>query len=209
MTHRERDVREASTKAKDKLKAMFDGTFARREVYAAMKAVGADAAPTSEARRASEYLMREFERNGAALSPEKQEVLMSKLGQIEALCSSFCAALNEDATCVEFDEVELEGVDASAYAQGEAEGTRRVGLIAPDIMPVLQFAKRPLTRRRMAEAKAKQCQEVNTDRFLRVIELRNEVRTNARIRVARRVHVEAKDGEYTGTCGRFLERFAG
>ena len=31
MTHRERDVREASTKAKDKLKAMFDGTFARRE----------------------------------------------------------------------------------------------------------------------------------------------------------------------------------
>ena len=174
MTHRERDVREASTKAKDKLKAMFDGTFARREVYEAMKAVGADAAPTSEARRASEYLMREFERNGAALSAEKQEVLMSKLGEIEALCSSFCAALNEDATCVEFAEAELDGVDVSAYAQGEMEGTRRVGLIAPDIMPVLQFARRASTRKRMAEAKAKQCQDVNTDRFLRVIELRNE-----------------------------------
>ena len=174
MTHRERDVRERSTKAKDSLKMMFDGTFARREVYEAMRAVGTAEAPDDEARRASEYLMREFERNGAALSEEAQKTLMEKLGEIESLCSSFCEALNEDATYVEYAEEELEGVGVGAYAEGDAKGTRRVGLIAPDMMPVLQFAKRPETRRRMAEAKARQCQELNTDRFLRVVELRNE-----------------------------------
>ena len=140
-----------------------------------MRAVGTNDAPDEEARRASEHLMREFERKqGAALSEAKQRTLMEKLGEIESLCSSFCEALNEDATCVEYVEEELEGVDVGAYAEGDAKGTRRVGLIAPDMMPVLQFAKRPETRRRMAEAKARQCQELNTDRFLRVVELRNE-----------------------------------
>ena len=57
MTHRDRDVRERSTKAKDALKMMFDGTFARREVYEAMRAVGTIDAPDEEARRASEHLM--------------------------------------------------------------------------------------------------------------------------------------------------------
>ena len=174
MTHRDKATREASTRAKDALKAMFDGTFARREVYEAMARVGATAAPTDEALRASEYLMREFERNGAALDSKAQAELMRKMGEIEELCSSFCAALNEDATKVVFTEAELEGVDVNAYDKGEKEGTRLVGLIAPDMMPVLQFAKKAETRKRMAEAKAKQCQDVNTERFLRVVQLRNE-----------------------------------
>jgi len=174
MTHRDKATREASTRAKDTLKAMFDGTFARREVYEAMARVGATAAPTSEALRASEYLMREFERNGAALDSKAQSELMRKMGEIEELCSSFCAALNEDSTKVVFTEAELEGVDVNAYDKGGEEGTRLVGLIAPDMMPVLQFAKKSETRKRMAEAKAKQCQDVNTERFLRVVQLRNE-----------------------------------
>lgn len=173
MTHGDKATREASTRGKDALKAMFDGTFARREVYQAMARVGADSAPNAEARRASEYLMREFERNGAALDEASQKVLMQKLGELEELCSSFCAAINEDTTKVAYTEEELEGVDVTAYDEDE-QGARLVGLIAPDMMPVMQFAKRSESRKRMAEAKARQCQDVNTDRFLRVVELRNE-----------------------------------
>lgn len=174
MTHGDQDVRKRSTIGKDVLKAMFDETFTRRGVYEALRNVGSEAAPSDEAKRASEYLLREFERKGAALDADAQAKYMAKLGQIEELCSSFCAALNEDDTRVEYTEEELDGVDVSAYDAGATPGTRRVGLIAPDMMPVLQFAKNPKTRRKITEAKARQCQEINTERFLKVVELRNE-----------------------------------
>ena len=174
MTHSDADVRKASTRGKDALKAMFDDTFTRVGVYAALKAVGAEAAPDAEAARASAYLLREFERKGAALSADDQKIYMRKLGEIEELCSSFCAAVNEDDTTVEYTDEELEGVDVNAYAVGSSPGTRLVGLIAPDLMPVMQFAKRSETRKCIAHAKAKQCQDVNTERFLRVVALRDE-----------------------------------
>lgn len=41
---------------------------------------------------------------------------MSKFGEIEVLCLSFCVVLNEDVICVDFVEVELDGVDVSVYA---------------------------------------------------------------------------------------------
>jgi len=174
MTHADADVRQASARGKDALKAMFDETFTRRGVYEALKSAKARGAPDAEGERASAYLLREFERKGAALNEREQRELMVKYGEIEALCSAFCAAVNEDGYKLEFTEKELEGVDVNAYVVGEAPGTRLVGLIAPDMTPVLQFAKNAETRRRMTEAKARQCQDVNTERFLRVVALRDE-----------------------------------
>ena len=72
--------------------------------------------------------------------------------------AQFTRNIAEDETSVVFTEDELEGVDYTQFKCGTEPHTRIVTLKAPDVTPVLQFAKRARTRQRMATAKASQCQ---------------------------------------------------
>eukprot|EP00241_Pyramimonas_parkeae_P004097 CAMPEP_0114254102 /NCGR_PEP_ID=MMETSP0058-20121206/16786_1 /TAXON_ID=36894 /ORGANISM="Pyramimonas parkeae, CCMP726" /LENGTH=686 /DNA_ID=CAMNT_0001368271 /DNA_START=197 /DNA_END=2257 /DNA_ORIENTATION=- len=176
--HSDKSVRDASNAAKDDLKQMFDSSFLRKKLYQKLASVPLSSlGPDSkEELRLAQFVLREFERKGAALDDESQAKLLAKMRAVESLCTTFCQNLSEDSTKVAFAPAELEGCppDFIAGLERDDAGKCLVSLKAPELVPVTQMATSETTRKRITEVKSKQCMESNSDILKEVIGLRHE-----------------------------------
>ena len=172
MTHGNALARQASTNAKDSLKTMLDETFARPQLFQALKSL-----PVSkwENERLAFRMMANFQRNGCALLLPQREELLQKRKWIEETCSAFITCINENKDTLYFSDLELEGVtNLDQFPIDGNTNKRSVVLKAPFTAPILQFAKNPSTRKAAAVAVAQKCQSENTDRFLNTLQKRHE-----------------------------------
>ena len=176
MVHGDVAVRAASHAAKDDFKNMFDAALSDVELYNALVNIKDENFNHEEDERFKRNILRTLRRNGCGLeSTSDQSTIQTKRQQIEETCTAFCAAINEHDEYLLFTEEELDGIsDIGRFAIDETTGKRKLGLKAPDILPVLKFATNPNTRKQVAQAMSKKCQEENTPRFLEVLKLRDE-----------------------------------
>eukprot|EP00958_Prasinococcus_capsulatus_P023539 scaffold3540_cov379-Prasinococcus_capsulatus_cf.AAC.2 len=175
MVHQDQQVRATSMKAKDSLKNLFDLTFTRAKLFQLVEE-GQRHATSSGQERLARYFITEFGRKGLSLAEEQRTLLMAKMAEIEQLCSQFCANINEDNSGCDFKEEELVGLPADFIGSldRDSDGKFHVGLRAPHLLPVSQYATRQETRKALLEAKAKQCQQINGPILERVLSLRQE-----------------------------------
>eukprot|EP00854_Cymbomonas_tetramitiformis_P006365 gene6365-7627_t len=175
--HADKDVRAASNSAKDVLKKMFDTTFLRQRRLAAVNL--RDLPDGSEERRLTEGYLAAFERMGSALGTEAQGHLLGLMERAEALSTKFCQNLNEDDMVVPFEAAELAGCTAEFLAglSPASEGSYNVSLKAPEMVPVTQMASSEAARKKMTEAKGRQCLEANRALLEEVLRLRHECAT--------------------------------
>jgi len=188
MTHIDKATRQASSKAKDELKTMFDEAFGRQKLYdvlSSSKVLSSHSEKCEESdgsdQRLVDLMMGAFRRNGCSLEDaKKREDLFEKRRIIEETCSAFSSSLNENKDSLLFTDEELEGLvnlDQFPIEAYPNDNKRRVDLKAPFTVPILQFAKRPSTRKAVATAMAKKCQSENKNRFLETLRLRHECAT--------------------------------
>eukprot|EP00579_Thalassiosira_antarctica_P033032 CAMPEP_0201997582 /NCGR_PEP_ID=MMETSP0905-20130828/4508_1 /ASSEMBLY_ACC=CAM_ASM_000554 /TAXON_ID=420261 /ORGANISM="Thalassiosira antarctica, Strain CCMP982" /LENGTH=691 /DNA_ID=CAMNT_0048553295 /DNA_START=20 /DNA_END=2095 /DNA_ORIENTATION=+ len=178
MVHGDADIRAASHAAKDVFKNMFDAALSDEELYKALLVNSNGAGKSSdheEDTRFQQNILRTLRRNGCGLeSKSDQSTVQTKRQQIEETCTAFCAAINEHDEFMLFTEEELEGIDdLDQFSIDGTTGMRKLGLKAPDTMPVLKFAKKSNTRKQVLEALSKKCQVKNTPRFVEVLKLRD------------------------------------
>ncbi|KAL9182303.1 hypothetical protein ACHAXT_012955 [Thalassiosira profunda] len=176
MVHGDADVRAASGATKDELKSMFDAALSDGELYAKLVQSERRGGDHPEDERFRRNVLRILRRSGCGLESETdRSALQGKRQKIEATCTAFCAAINECNDELQFTDEELEGVDdLGRYSVDETTGKRKVELKAPHTLPILKFAKRPATRKRVLEATSTKCQGENTLRFIEVLNLRDD-----------------------------------
>lgn len=182
MIHGDAGVRSASHAAKDGFKNMFDAALSDPELYKALlREDGIDTDPgpgCEEDKRFGQNILCILRRSGCGLASKADQLAVrTKRQQIEETCTAFCAAINEHDEFLLFTDEELDGIDDLDRFPIDEAATgiqkRRLGLKAPDTMPVLKFAKSSNTRKQVLEALSKKCREENTPRFLEVLKLRD------------------------------------
>ena len=178
MVHEHADVRRQSNQVKDDLALMFSKALSDGEIFAIMQAAASSAPP--DVGKVAEHILSIMLQNGAGCendqSTDDHDELTTLRAEIERQCTAFCECINENADSLLFsDVVELSGVDdLDRYPLDETTKKRRVTLKAPDTLPILKSATDSATRRVVLQAMSTKCQDENTRRFERVLELRQQ-----------------------------------
>ncbi|KAJ2727161.1 metalloendopeptidase [Coemansia sp. Benny D115] len=164
----DKDVRDASTEAEAKLEAFEIESNMREDVYRVVRAVYENkdemARLGDEDRRLVDKIHEGFRDNGLALSKDKREKLGEIIKHISELCIKFQRNVNEQDGRETFTRDELEGLPED-YFDGRAteavDGVEKYVVTTkyPDLMPLLQLAKREETRKRINIANEQRCPE--------------------------------------------------
>ncbi|KAJ2817951.1 metalloendopeptidase, partial [Coemansia erecta] len=178
-----KDVRDASTAAEEKLNAFEIESSMREDVYAVVRAVFDNAGEMDklgpEDRRLVEKMELNYRRNGLALEKDKRERLGHILKQLSELETRFSRNVNEGDGSAAFTRKELDGL-AEDYFEGREtkveDGVEKyiVTTKYPDLLPVMKKAKNEAARRRMLRAEETRCPE-NTLLMQEAVKLRLEV----------------------------------
>ncbi|KAI8324915.1 zincin [Martensiomyces pterosporus] len=178
--HPDSAVRDASTRAQERLSRFETASGMRDDVYQVVRAVGENeqemAQLSAEDRRLVERIERQFRRNGLALDAGKREQLGDLRKQITELCIKFSRNLTELDGEELFTRGELEGLPASFLEGREAktvDGVEKYVVTTkyPDLFPVLRLAKSRETRKRLFIANDQRCKE-NVNLLQQAIRLR-------------------------------------
>lgn len=175
-----KEARDAGSEAEAKLSDFAIESGMRRDVYAALKTVQTNEFDrlNAEEQRLLTFMIRDFERNGLGLPEDKQNEVKELKQKLSKICIDFTKNLGEDKTEVLFTEEELEGCPSdflSGLKKDESSGKLVVTLKYPDIVPVMKYAKKPETRRRLDEARSSQCQAQNEPLFEQALMLRKQI----------------------------------
>jgi thimet oligopeptidase len=149
------------------------GVFTRRDLYDAIR--GVVPRNPAEARLLSETL-RQFKKNGLALSNEGLARVRALKEQITGLEVKFSANLNNDTTTLDFSAEELGGVPQevlATFAQ-TPDGKYRVTTKYPDYIPVMQNAESAATRKQLYAAFVNRQAVPNTALLEEAIRVRQE-----------------------------------
>ena len=149
------------------------GVFTRRDLYDAIR--GVVPRNPAEARLLSETL-RQFKKNGLALSNEGLDRVRALKEQITGLEVKFSANLNNDTTTLDFSAEELGGVPQevlATFAQ-TPDGKYRVTTKYPDYIPVMQNAESAATRKQLYAAFVNRQAVPNTALLEEAIRVRQE-----------------------------------
>ncbi|XP_057486200.1 probable thimet oligopeptidase [Actinidia eriantha] len=170
------DVRKASAEAERRIDAHVSSCSKREDVYRVIKAFAAkEEWMSSEAKRYTQCLVRDFERNGLTLTVTKREELQRLRAQIDELCRRYISNLNDDTASLLFSETELMGLPPEFFKSlDKAEsGKFKVTIRSHHVSPVLELCKVGLTRRIVAVAYGRRC-EVNLSILESLVLLRNK-----------------------------------
>ncbi|KAM7487196.1 hypothetical protein LguiB_024680 [Lonicera macranthoides] len=170
------DVRKASAEAERRIDAHVLTCSKREDVYRVVKAFAARGERISpEAKRYTQFLVREFERNGLNLTLTKRKELQRLRAQIDELSLRYIRNLNDDTSFVLFSEMELVGLPVEFLKSlDKAEnGKFKITLRNHHVSPVLELSKVGLTRRLVAVAYGKRC-EVNLSVLEKLVQLRHK-----------------------------------
>ncbi|GFZ21176.1 zincin-like metalloproteases family protein [Actinidia rufa] len=170
------DVRKASAEAERRIDAHVSSCSKREDVYRVIKAFAAkEEWMSSEAKRYTQCLVRDFERNGLTLTVTKREELQRLRAQIDELCRRYISNLNDDTASLLFSETELMGLPPEFFKSlDKAEsGKFKVTIRSHHVSPVLELCKVGLTRRIVAVAYGRRC-EINLSILESLVLLRNK-----------------------------------
>ncbi|CAK9155833.1 unnamed protein product [Ilex paraguariensis] len=149
----------------------------REDVYRVVKAFAAKGEWVNpEAKRYTQFLVRDFERNGLNLTLTKREELQRLRTQIDELSMRYIRNLNDDSTFLLFGQMELVGLPPEFLKSlDEAEnGKLKVMLRSHHVSPVLELCKVGLTRRLVAVAYGRRC-EINLTVLEKLVQLRHKL----------------------------------
>ncbi len=154
--------------------------YKRDDLYNAIKEyVASDnyktKAPTlgPEQARLLKFIERDFRRAGMDLTPEKRAELTAIQKEISKLSIEFQKNIAGDETRVPFTKEELAGVpEAVISRQPKAADIYLVGMDYPDFLPVMDYAKKEETRKKMWIAYKRRGGEKNVELLEKILELR-------------------------------------
>jgi Zn-dependent oligopeptidase len=127
--------------------------------------------------RLLERMLRDFNRAGVTLDDDDRRRRIVEIDtRLSFLCVEFANELNADESCVELDDAELSGLDASVVQRLEVvDGDwRRLTMNYPDVMPALDQIESASVRRRVAKCFGSRCMAANTPRIEEALALRFE-----------------------------------
>mmetsp|Transcript_10028 Transcript_10028/g.24804 ORF Transcript_10028/g.24804 Transcript_10028/m.24804 type:complete len:676 (+) Transcript_10028:78-2105(+) len=176
------ELRDASSESDEKLRKFNVDCSMRVDVYEAVQAYEEQRKARgeklgAEAERLVSRMLRDYRRNGLALDKEKRDKVGDLKKQLSEKEVQFQKNLNEDKTRHAFAKEELEGMNEDYIGSLEdAEGGKKwVTLKYPDILPLMQKAKREETRKIMDKLKGSQCADVNTPLLEDALKIRSEL----------------------------------
>ncbi|KAL9651480.1 hypothetical protein ABK040_001427 [Willaertia magna] len=177
-------IRDAGSKAEEKLSEFAIESMMREDVYKSIKTVEAliekekENKYSEEDKRLVKRMIRDFERNGLGLPEEKRSQVKDLKNQLSKLSIQFTKNIAEDKTELLFSEDELDGCPQDFIKQlklDEGSNKRVVTLKYPDIVPVMKYCKVEETRKKLDFARSSQCQEVNVPIFEEAIKIRQKL----------------------------------
>jgi len=151
------EAREAGHAADERLTKWRVGLAFRRDLYDAVTAFAATpeaAALDDEGRRLLAFWQRDFRRGGQELAPERRDELAALRRRLVELEVAFQRNVNEWDDGIEVGAAQLEGLPPSyidRLAPGSREGTWRVSLDTPDLVPFLEQSPDRRARRELYE----------------------------------------------------------
>lgn len=145
----DKELRDASTAAEQKLQEFSIESGLRADVYDKFKALTVPNDEDFETKRYLKKINTEFKRNGLDLSKEQQAEVEQIQKRLAKLSSEFNKNLGEQTEFILFTAEELEGVPADVINQFEKveDNKLKVTFKYPDILPVLKYANSEKTRK--------------------------------------------------------------
>ncbi|KAJ2738005.1 metalloendopeptidase [Coemansia sp. Cherry 401B] len=179
----DKEVRDASTAAEEKLREFEIESQMREDVYKVVRAVFDNASEMdklgAEDRRLVEKMELGYRRNGLALDKDKREQLGVKQKRLSELEVRFSRNINENDGAEAFTREELVGLPDDFFEGRQIkieDGVEKFVVTTkyPDLVPLLKKAKNETTRRRMLYADETRCPE-NIALMQEAVRLRLEI----------------------------------
>lgn len=180
--HTDKAVREASTKSEERWRNTVSDCMRDPKACAAIKAFQAAHYPEGSPQAKTEegyYLQRlmgKFRANGVDLPEEERAKFKAISARMNTLCLAFEENLNEEAATFYLPEDTLPGLDPKWLEdRRQDDGTIKVTLKYPDILPILSYCDDRSTREKMSRKYEQRCAEANRPLVQELIVLRAQL----------------------------------
>ena len=171
-----KEIRDAATIAREKLDKFFIKMGMRQDVYEVVKkAAEANDNLTPVEMRLLERTLRDGKRNGLDLDKTKQDEVTEIKNNISERSIAFDKAILDLTDTVQFTKDQLKGIPESVMSgwKTDENGFYNLGMSYPEVLPILDFATDPETRRRMMFTYSNRAADVNPQRLEDTISLRD------------------------------------
>ncbi|MFW9997081.1 MAG: M3 family metallopeptidase, partial [Candidatus Odinarchaeota archaeon] len=171
-------VREVSAKARAKLARYKVDREMNVELFKVLKTVYDNKHSLSEENQwLFDRIIRDFKRNGLDLDESKRVELEKIKKQIADIAVQFSQTLNDWSETITCAPEELEGVpdNTMKILKKNGEGNYSVGMSYPEVLPILDHAKNPATRRKLLVAFINRGGLENAKLLEQVVRLRAEL----------------------------------
>ena len=174
-------TRDRARMAEERIQKWTLDLVSRRDLYEAVRSYAATeeaGALTGEPARALDHTMRDFRMAGHELDEEARRRVQRLRTRLVELKVAFAANLAEYEDGLEVTADDLEGMPASyidRLGPGSAEGTYRITMAYPHVMPFMENSPRRDLREALALKFGNRAREENTPIFEEVMRLRAEI----------------------------------
>lgn len=171
-----KEIRDAATSAREKLDKFFIKMGMRQDVYEVVKkAAEANDNLTPVEMRLLERTLRDGKRNGLDLDKTKQDQVTEIKNNISERSIAFDKAIFDLTDTVQFTKDQLKGIPESVMSgwKTDENGFYNLGMSYPEVLPIIDFATDPETRRRMMFTYSNRAADVNPQRLEDTISLRD------------------------------------
>lgn len=170
------DVRKASAEAERRIDTHVKKCSKREDLYRVIKAVAVKGERMSpEAKLYTQFLVKDFERNGLNLTLAKKEELQRLKIQLDDLSIQYIRNINDDGSFLLFSDMDLVGLPPEFLRSlDKAENEKfKISLGSHHLLPVLEFCKVGATRKTVAVAYGRRS-EVNLSVLQKLVQLRHK-----------------------------------
>ncbi|MHA2364472.1 MAG: M3 family metallopeptidase [Candidatus Hodarchaeales archaeon] len=171
-------VRDASNQAQATLRKYKVDVLMNADLYRALKTLNENKMSCNEEEHwLYDHLLRDFKRNGLDLDTNSQEKLKKIKKEMADIRVQFSGVLNSVSDTLTFSLEELEGVPENTLKilKRDDKGGYIVDMSYPNVIPVLEYAKNPETRKTVKKVFSNRCvKEKNVERLEKTIQLRAE-----------------------------------
>jgi thimet oligopeptidase len=174
------DVRTASSEATQVVSKYYISLSMREDLYEAAKDAKNNSYDELDEidKRLVDRTLRDFRRNGLDLDDETKSKVKEIKEELSKLSIEFSQVLNELTDVVEYTEEELDGIPdqiLKSFKKNE-NGNYIVGMSYPEWLPVMEYAKKAETRRKISNVYGNRgVAEGNVERLERTIQLKDEL----------------------------------
>ncbi|MEX2624820.1 MAG: M3 family metallopeptidase [Acidimicrobiia bacterium] len=181
--HPDKEVRDAGNAAEERLQKWGVELVFREDLYQAVKAFASTPdgkALEGEAARLLEFTMRDFRRAGHELSPEVRAEVKKMTERLVELSIAFQRNIDEHRDHLIVTRGDLTGL-ADAYIEGlepgDDEGTLKIGLSYPDVVPFMENATRRDLREQLSRKFNSRAVDTNSGLLEEAVALRQQIAT--------------------------------